>query len=141
MNGSDFQAVSASIQQAVAAQGFTRLLGARIETLAPGECSLAVDSRPELLQHYGFFHGGVAAYLIDNASAIAAATVARGNSRPVTSEFKVNFLAPTKGARLRCRARVLKAGRTLVVVAADVHAEGEDGETHAATALTTIFMT
>ncbi len=110
-------------------------------TLEPGQCLVEVDARPELLQHYGYFHGGVSAYLIDNASAIAAATIAPGVSRPVTSEFKVNFLAPTKGAKLSCHARVVKSGRTLVIVAADIHAQTDDHNTHVATALATVFMT
>jgi acyl-coenzyme A thioesterase PaaI-like protein len=37
----------------------------------------------------------------------------------------VNLLRPARGARLRCRAAVLKAGRTLTVVEAEVRA-GDD---------------
>lgn len=141
MSGTEFDALRQQIQHAVAAQGFTRLVGARLQSLEPGQCLVEVDARPELLQHYGYFHGGVSAYLIDNASAIAAATIAPGVSRPVTSEFKVNFLAPTKGAKLSCHARVVKSGRTLVIVAADIHAQTDDHNTHVATALATVFMT
>ena len=45
----------------------------------------------------------------------------------MTAEIKINLLAPGRGQRLRATGRVLKPGRRLVVVAADVHAI--DGET------------
>jgi uncharacterized protein (TIGR00369 family) len=41
----------------------------------------------------------------------------------VTVEFKVNFLRPAVADRLRCRARVLRAGRMLVICEAEILAE------------------
>ena len=37
-------------------------------------------------------------------------------------EFKVNFLAPAKGERIRARGRVIKAGRTISVCSGDAFA-------------------
>jgi acyl-coenzyme A thioesterase PaaI-like protein len=54
-------------------------IGAELSELTRGACTLAVDRRPELQQH-GLFHGGVTAFLVDNATTIAAATRA-GNRR------------------------------------------------------------
>lgn len=57
----------------------------------------------------------------------------RSVPRPLTSEFKICFLAPARGNCVRCRARIVKAGRRLVVVAADIDVEDDGKVTHAAT--------
>jgi acyl-coenzyme A thioesterase PaaI-like protein len=45
----------------------------------------------------------------------------------MTAEIKVNLLAPGAGEYLRATGRVIKPGRRLVVVSAEVHAiTGED---------------
>jgi acyl-coenzyme A thioesterase PaaI-like protein len=42
--------------------------------------------------------------------------------RPFAVEFKVNLLAPAQGERFEARPTVLRRGRTLTVVRADVYA-------------------
>lgn len=108
---SDFAPIAARIRQGIAGQGFMKHVGADITELALGLCVISVDRRSELLQQNGFFHGGVTAFLIDNATTIAAAT-ARGQSA-LTAEYKLNFLSPASGARLICRARG-QTGTTIV---------------------------
>ena len=56
----------------------------------------------------------------------------------VTVEMKINLLAPGVGARLVAEGRVVKAGRRIVVVAADVWAEGPAGRKQVATMLGTM---
>jgi len=41
----------------------------------------------------------------------------------LTTEFKINFLAPATGDRILARARVVKAGRTLTVSQSEIFAE------------------
>ncbi len=135
---SDFQGIARRIRDNLARQGFMGLVGAELSELSRGSCALAVDRRAELLQQHGFFHGGVTAFLVDNATTIAAAT-SRG--QPVlTAEYKLNLLAPAAGERLICRARVIKPGRQVAVVAADVFCLTEGVEKHTATALASIAM-
>ena len=50
------------------------------------------------------------------------------NSEVLSIEFKVNLLRPAKGGRFIAVAEVLKAGRTLTVVRADVFGVGDDDE-------------
>ena len=52
--------------------------------------------------------------------------------------MKINLLAPAVGARLVAEGRVVKAGRRIVVVAADVWAEGPAGRKQVATMLGTM---
>jgi uncharacterized protein (TIGR00369 family) len=135
---SDFAPIARRIRQSIAAQGFMSHVGAELCDLTRGSCTLAVDRRPELLQQHGLFHGGVTAFLVDNATTIAAAT-SRGQPA-LTAEYKLNLLSPATGERLICRARVIKAGRQVAVVAADVFCVTGGIEKHTATALASIAM-
>src|SRR6185503_6003354 len=94
--------------------------------------------RVDAWQLHGLFHGGVTAFLVDNATTIAAAT-SRGQPA-LTAEYKLNLLSPAVGERLICRARVIKPGRQVAVVAADVFCVIDGKEKHTATALASIAM-
>jgi acyl-coenzyme A thioesterase PaaI-like protein len=54
--------------------------------------------------------------------------------------YKLNLLSPAAGERLICRARVIKPGRQVAVVAADVFCVTAGIEKHTATALASIAM-
>src|SRR6266536_1402071 len=99
----DFAAIEKRIRDNVGRQGFMGHVGAELSELARGTCTLEVGRRPELLQQHGLFHGGVTAFLVDNATTIAAAT-SRGQPA-LTAEYKLNLLSPASGDRLICRAR------------------------------------
>ena len=134
----DFASIATRIRTNVGRQGFMGHVGAELAELSRGACTLAVDLRPELLQQHGLFHGGVTAFLVDNATTIAAAT-SRGQPA-LTAEFKLNLLSPASGDRLICRARVIKPGHQVAVVAADVFCVIDGKEKHTATALASIAM-
>ena len=93
------------------------------------------------MQQHGFFQGGVTAFLIDNATTIAVATLLRQGQACLTAEYKLNLLAPATGDELVCRrARVVKGGRNVSVVAADVFSIVAGRENHSATALASISI-
>ena len=98
----DFAPIATRIRDNVGRQGFMTHVGAELAELTCGTCTLAVDRRPELLQQNGLFHGGVTAFLVDNATTIAAAT-SRGQPA-LTAEYKLNLLSPATGERPICRA-------------------------------------
>jgi uncharacterized protein (TIGR00369 family) len=123
------------IDEVIAASGFTSWVGTQLLELEPGRVEIAVDLRRELTQHHGFGHGAVVGYMADTVCAWAAASVA---GDVVTSEYKINLLAPAVGQRLTAIGTVVKAGKSQVVTRADVFAE-KDGERRiVATALATI---
>ncbi|MDI4238713.1 PaaI family thioesterase [Bradyrhizobium sp. Arg237L] len=134
----DFTPIAKRIRDNVGRQGFMNHVGAELSELARGTCTIEVGRRPELLQQHGLFHGGVTAFLVDNATTIAAATT-RGQAA-LTAEYKLNLLSPASGDRLICRARVIKPGRQVAVVAADVFCVIDGKEKHTATALASIAM-
>ena len=114
-------------------------LGVRLVHVAPGEVDLAFDARPDLLQQNGFVHAGVMAAVADSACGYAALTLAPAGNDVLAVEFKINLLAPGRSSNYVARGRVLRAGRTLTVCRADVHAQdGED--TLVATMQSTIIV-
>ncbi len=119
----------------LAAQPFSRLLGAELTTFEEGRAELALDLKPEHLQQHGFAHGGVVSYLADNALTFAGGSVL-GDS--VTLEYKINYLRPAIGQRLIARARVTGSGKTQAVCHCDVFVIAEGAEKMCATAQGTI---
>jgi uncharacterized protein (TIGR00369 family) len=137
-----FQPVDAAIREAVGKQGFMKLVGAAIDQLAPGRAVLSLGRRDEVLQQHGFFHGGAIAFLVDNATTIAAGTLVdrSAGTSVLTAEYKLNFIAPARGERVVCEAQVLKPGKRMSVVEARVFSH-EGGEPKlCAVALATIAI-
>lgn len=124
------------MRQVIPKSPFSAFLGAEITACEGGIAELSVLIRPELTQHHGYVHGAVIGAVADNACTWAAASVV---GDVVTSEYKLNLLAPAVGERLIGRGRVLKASARIVTAASDVFAVDEDGEKHVATMLATIL--
>lgn len=120
----------------LAAQPFSRLLGAELVALQPGRVELALPLRGDLQQQNGFAHGGVLAYLADNALTFAGGTVLTG--RILTLEMKINYIRPGVGERLIARAEALSAGRTQAVCRCEIFAVSEGTEKLVAAAQGTI---
>jgi len=121
------------VRESLARQSFMNLLGVSLTRLAPGEVHLAFPVRPDLLQQHGQVHAGALASVMDSAAGYAAYTLMPAGSGVVSVEFKVNLLEPALGERVEARAHVVRAGRTLSVVAAEAWAIASDGERRVAT--------
>lgn len=113
-------------------------MGAQIAAVRPGEVEIVLPYSDKLLQQHGFIHGGVVASIADNACGYAALSLMPKEAAVLTTEFKMNLLAPAKGDRLRAIGRVIRNGRKLVVTLADVFAE--EGEARKQVALMTATM-
>ena len=102
----------------LAAQPFSVMVGAQMETFGPGHAEISLPVRPSLLQQHGFVHGGVLSYLADNTLTFAGGSVL-GDC--VTAEYKLNYLRPAKNAqRLIAVATVVGSGKTQAVCRCDV---------------------
>jgi len=95
-------------------------LGIRLVDAGPGWCETELETAPRHQQHHGFLHAGVVSTLADHTSGGAATTLLSEGQLVLTAEFKINLLRPAGGERLCCRAEVLKPGRSLSVVEAEV---------------------
>ena len=58
----------------------------------------------------------------------------------LTVEFKINYLKPALGDRLRCTATVLRGGKTVIVAEALVYASNGEKETLVAKLIETLFL-
>lgn len=103
------------VRDSFAQQGAMHTLGARLAHLAPGAVDIEIDWAQGLTQQHGFLHAGVVATALDSACGYAAFTLMAAKAEVLTIEFKINLLAPARGAHFRMDGRVLKPGRTISV--------------------------
>ena len=108
------------VRKSFEAQALMRLIGARLERVEPGEVDIGLPFGRDLTQQHGHLHAAVVTAIADSACGYAASTLMPPGSEVLSVEYKVNLLRPASGSRFLARARVLKAGRTLTVAAADV---------------------
>ena len=120
-------------------QPFMHTIGASLARVAAGEVEIVMPVRPELCQQHGFVHAGVVSALGDTACGYAAFSLMPASAGVLTTEFKVNLLAPAAGKRLVAAGRVVKPGRTLTVAQAEVFAE-TGGERRLVALLTATLM-
>lgn len=131
----DFEAC---VSEGLASQKLMGLIGARLRKVLPGEVEIELPFREDLTQNDGFFHAAMITAIVDNACGFAVYSLLPADVAVVSSEYKVNFLAPGKGERLIARGRVLKPGRRINVCAGDVFAVADGQETLVATMLATM---
>ena len=86
---------AARVRDSFARQAAMRLIGAHLTEVEPGRCVIELPVREDLTQQHGYVHGGVV-------------------------EYKINILAPAAGDRLVATGEVLKPGRSLSIVRAEV---------------------
>jgi len=116
-----------AIEQGFRDAPFVAHLGIELDNIGPGWCEAHLDVQEWQVQQTGVVHAGVIATIADHCAGAAASTRLSPGEFVVTAEFKVNLLRGASGARLHCRAEVLKPGQTLSVVEAMVYAE-RDGK-------------
>jgi len=101
------------------------LIGAQLTRVEPGLIEITLPYRAELAQQHGYLHAGIVTTIADSACGYAAYSLMPPNSEVLSVEFKVNLLRPAKGEMFSAVAEVVKAGKTLTVVRADVFAIDE----------------
>lgn len=113
---------------------FARLLGIEVDSVEPGHAVLSMQLRHEHMRNHAIAHGGVIATLIDSAMAIAIMALLDENERTVTVDLTIHYLRPVPEGSAKASARVVRAGRRVVTVSAELFdAEGK----LAATAIST----
>ncbi|HUQ99303.1 MAG TPA: PaaI family thioesterase [Gemmatimonadaceae bacterium] len=110
------------VRDSFAKQAAMATMGITLERVTPGEAELLLPFRSDLTQQNGFLHAGVVTTAMDSACGYAAFTLMEAGASVLSVEFKVNLLAPARGGLFRAVARVVRAGRTLTVVSAEMFA-------------------
>lgn len=106
-------------RQVITAQPFSRLLGATLSSVGPGSAEIRLPITHEITQQHGYVHGGVISYLADNSITFAGG-LAFG-SDALTSEYKINFLAPATGTTLIARAHADSIGKRQAVCRTEIY--------------------
>lgn len=105
---------------------FAQLLSIRHHPTVDGVGLASMTIEHKHRQRAGVVQGGIIVALADYAFHLACETRLRAGQTAVTVELKVNFLAPAKDGELRAAARIVSAGRRIIVC--DVDVTGKDNE-------------
>ena len=133
-------AFAEEIKQSFAKQTIMGLIGAVLTRVEPGIIEITLPYRADLAQQHGYLHAGIVTTIADSACGYAAYTLMPPNTEVLSVEFKVNLLRPAKGELFLASAEVVKSGRTLTVVRADVFSlDQADQRTLIATMLGTMI--
>lgn len=116
------------IKQSFAQQTIMGLIGAELSRVEPGLVEITLPYRADLAQQHGYLHAGIVTTIADSACGYAAYSLMPANSEVLSVEFKVNLLRPAKGEKFLAVAEVVKAGKTLTVVRADVFGVAQSGD-------------
>src|SRR5256714_12490185 len=116
------------VAESFARQPIMKLIGARLSLVEPGVVEITLPYRADLLQQNSYLHAGIITTIADSACGYAAYTLMPAGSNVLSVEFKLNLLRPAQGETFVARAQVIKAGKTLTVVRADVFAMNESEE-------------
>lgn len=113
---------------------FSKLIGMKLVDLEPGVAVISIEMRDDLRQPSGVLHGGVTATLIDTAMAFAVRTRLAPTDATATIDLTVHYLRPHITGTFTCTAKVVRAGKRIFTVSADVYNEDQK---HIATAVST----
>lgn len=105
---------------------FAKLIGMRLVDLEPDLAVISIEMRDDLRQPSGVLHGGVTATLIDTAMAFAVRTRLAIDEATATIDLTIHYLRPHLDGTFTCTARVVRAGKRIFTVSADVN--NEDGK-------------
>ncbi len=99
---------------------FAKLMGMRLVDLRHNEAVIKIEMRDDLRQPHGVLHGGVTATLIDTTMAFAVITRLAEGERASTIDLTVHYLRPHTEGTFTCTAKVVRAGKRILTVSADV---------------------
>ncbi len=113
---------------------FVQLVGMELVEIQTGEAIVRLKIRDALRQPHGLLHGGATASVIDTAMAFAVVSVLADGEKASTVDLTVHYLRPVFEGEIVCTARIVRAGKRLLTVSAEV--AGGEGKL-IATALST----
>lgn len=130
----------ARVKASFGRQGLMETLGATLGDIAPGAVEIMLTPGNAVSQQHGFVHAGAVAAIADSAAGYAALSLMPPGTGVLTTEFKINLVAPATGDAIIARGRVVKGGRTLTLAMAQVFSRTAEGEKLVAL-LTSTLMT
>ncbi len=99
---------------------FIQLIGMELVKIQAGETTIRLKMRDALRQPHGLLHGGATASVIDTATAFAVVSVLADGEKASTVDLTVHYLRPVFEGKIVCTARIVRAGKRLLTVSAEV---------------------
>ena len=108
-----------------------QLIGFRIVSIENGQAVAEFQAEERHANPMGTLHGGVLCDVADAAMGMAFSSTLQDGESFTTLELKINFLKPIWKEKLRAFGRVVKSGKTIVLVECDVVDEKDQLVAHA----------
>ena len=124
--------IQARIQNSFDAQTMMRTLGAKLLKADEGLAEIEAPILSGSLQQHGYAHACLAFAIGDSAAGYAALSLMPDDHEVLTTEIKINLLAPATGSLLIACGSVIKPGKRLVIVQSDVFSLINNQKTHIA---------
>lgn len=99
---------------------FAAFLGIELTAATHGSVTLRLAIRDDLRQIHGVMHGGAIASLIDTATAFAIVSHLSKPEKFTTVDLTINYLRPLKAGTATAKAQVIRSGKRLLTVSAEV---------------------
>jgi len=112
--------VSPRLRASFDRQTMMQTFGATLIAAGGGRAVIRAPFAPHLLQQHGAAHAALAFGLGDSAAGYAALSLMPEGAEVMTVEMKINLMAPALGEGFEAIGEVLRAGRRLSVVRAEV---------------------
>lgn len=111
----------ADLNRVLANAPFLQTWGFRVESVAPGECTLRIPFSRTLERPDGIINGVALMGAADVAMWLAIMTLRGVAERWVTSDMKTAFLRSARDEDITCSARILKPGKRTIYGTAECH--------------------
>ncbi len=115
------------------------LLKVELVDYGPGWVEMRMPFQRIATNETGIMHGGMVAFLADDAAGFAAYSLMPKGSSVVTVELKINYLAAVTGGWLVARSQVIRSGRSIAVIEVELAMDDGSGERDCAVALVTMM--
>jgi len=99
---------------------YLKLLGIELVEITEEKAVMSLEMQEKLRQPYGLLHGGATASLIDTAMAFAVIAALGTEDKATTVDLTVQYLRPHTEGKVVCTAKVLRAGKRLLFLSAEV---------------------
>ena len=96
------------------------LLGLELVNIEQGLVEVRMEVRDQFRQNRAVLHGGITAALIDTATSFAVAGFLHDGEGSTTIDLTIHYLKALTGGSVTAKARVERAGGTILTVSAEV---------------------
>ncbi len=118
-------------------QKFLDFIGAELSRVLPGFCTVQLKYRDKITRTPPCFHPGVIGALANSAGEFAALTLLPPGSSLAATEYKLNLIAPARGNVLVAHAKVVNAGKAMMVCTSEIYVRKARSQNLCAIALMT----